>query len=267
MKKLLPISVCLNVGLAGGLICMLLLGRPQNPAASAVRMVATSPPENPATGASRPALTSTQPEPFRWSQLDAKDYHLYVKNLRGIGCPEATLYAIVSADVHAVYHQRIQSVEQQLAELDNAGWFLQAQTLGTKETLQAELQKMPDEEAAKIADLLGYKLEPQHSEVMTAQMDAPRRRNQSLSSPTMPLVMRDVDLKELNLNPQQIQVINDVRQSFLDDIGGSNQDPNDPGYYQRWLKAQPEADDMLRGMLGSTIFQNYQLAAGGNSDK
>jgi hypothetical protein len=65
----------------------------------------------------------------------------------------------------------------------------------------------------------------------------------------------------LNLTDQQIQVINDLRQNFTDEIGGPNQDPNDPAYLERWQKAQPEADDMLRGMLGITVWQNYQVAA------
>jgi hypothetical protein len=77
----------------------------------------------------------------------------------------------------------------------------------------------------------------------------------------MPLVLQSIDLTTMNLSDDQKQVIADIRQSFLDQIGGTNQDPNDPAYLERWQQAQPEADSMLRGMLGTSFFQDYQLVA------
>lgn len=76
----------------------------------------------------------------------------------------------------------------------------------------------------------------------------------------VPLVLQNIDLSALNPTPEQLQVINDVRQSFMKDIGGTSQDPNDPAYLQRWQKALPAADDTIRGMLGVGFFENYQMA-------
>ena len=34
---------------------------------------------------------------FRWSQLESSDYHQYMANLRGIGCPEETIRDLIIA--------------------------------------------------------------------------------------------------------------------------------------------------------------------------
>ena len=77
----------------------------------------------------------------------------------------------------------------------------------------------------------------------------------------MPLVFHEVDPSVVNLNPQQAQLVDDLRQKFIQDVGGPNQDPNDPAYSQRWQTNQPQADLDLCGMLGIYAFQSYQIAA------
>jgi len=74
-------------------------------------------------------------------------------------------------------------------------------------------------------------------------------------------VLQKVDLDALGLNEEQKQVITRIQQQFIDEVGGPNQDPGDPAYLERWKKAQPGSDDMLKALLGVTIFENYQLAA------
>jgi hypothetical protein len=81
------------------------------------------------------------------------------------------------------------------------------------------------------------------------------------SAIVLPLALQGIDLAAMNLSDDQKQVIAGVRQNFLAQIGGTNQDPDDPAYLQRWQQAQPAADDMLRAMLGTSIYQNYQLTA------
>jgi hypothetical protein len=89
----------------------------------------------------------------------------------------------------------------------------------------------------------------------------PSRHQSSERPAVLPLVFQEVDLAQLNLNPAQLQAIEDLRQRFLDQIGGLHQDPNDPGYLERWNKGQPELDNDLRGMIGFAAFQNYQIEA------
>jgi hypothetical protein len=91
--------------------------------------------------------------------------------------------------------------------------------------------------------------------------EIPFRKRSQERPVSMPLVFQDVDVSQLKLNREQIKGIDDLRQRFLDEIGGLEQNPNDPAYYERWLKSQPQIDDDLRGMIGMSAFQNYQIQA------
>jgi hypothetical protein len=93
-------------------------------------------------------------------------------------------------------------------------------------------------------------------------------RSRSQERPAvLPLVFQEIDLGQLNLNPDQLQAIDDLRQRFLDEIGGLHQDPKDPAYGERWKRSQPQIDDDLRGMIGVAAFQNYQIEAATVAEK
>ncbi len=79
----------------------------------------------------------------------------------------------------------------------------------------------------------------------------------------MPLVLRKIDLSRMKLGGGQLQAITELRQSFVDALGGPNQDPNDPAYRERWLKAQPEIDEMLKAAVGINAYQEIQVQASG----
>jgi hypothetical protein len=182
-----------------------------------------------------PATTLSESEPFRWSQLEsATDYRLYVKNLRDAGCPKQTLRDIVTGNVDRAF-----SAERRRLNLDG--------NEPTEWSLVAEEQL--------INQLLG---ETDDSALAKQSADGQDPGHPPIS---IPLVMQKVDLDALGLNDDQKEVIARIQQQFIEAIGGPYQDPNDSAYLQRWQKAQPESDDMLKGMLGSSIFENYQLAA------
>ncbi len=111
---------------------------------------------------------------------------------------------------------------------------------------------MPDEESAKIADLLGLK--PAPVQVATT---SPASANPA----SLPLVMQNVDLSALNLNAEEKQLIVNMRQNLLQQIGGSTADPSNPANLAQLQKAQPEMDDILKSMLGTSAYQDYQLQA------
>jgi hypothetical protein len=48
--------------------------------------------------------------PFNWQQVESADYRVYVKNLRAIGCPEATIRDIIVADVNEWFAGRIKEL-------------------------------------------------------------------------------------------------------------------------------------------------------------
>jgi len=262
MNAVSKTSMLLNLILLGSLIFVLEERRNAGNAPMPVTVIKAIPQAS-NVAASQPIIqTVEETKPFEWSQLESSDYRTYIKNLRAIGCPEPTLRAIVTADVDKLYSKRSQELEQKLDALENDSWSTQISSFDAQQTLKAELQKLPTEELDEIADLLGLKfaLEQVANALPASPISRNRRRLQD-NRIVLPLVFQNVDLSALNLNSQQIQVITDLRQSFFDEIGGPNQDPNDPAYRKRWQKAQPDIDNMLRGDLGISAFQNYQLAA------
>jgi hypothetical protein len=252
MKTALKISLILNLGLLVSLV-LVFGGANRQGGQSPATISSGTKPEAPRLppAVSKPAnYDPAQPLPFHWNQLYSNDYHIYVKSLRAIGCPEPTVRAIVTADVNSVFAIIDSQLEQQLSGIESGSWSNQLSGFNSEAALKAALQKIPDEETAKIADLLGLK--PVQMQVESSAPAAPL---------PMPLVMQNVDLSALNLNADQKQVIAGLRQDFLKQIGGTNHDPDDLAYQARWQKAQPDADNMLEAMMGNDIYTKYQLAA------
>jgi hypothetical protein len=261
MTKFLKVSMFLNVVLAGGAI-FIWMDR-QKPALSPAPMVqpATRPAEADRSASAIQMTTQAKPAPFRWNQLDASDYHVYVKNLRAIGCPEATVRAIVTADVHAAYQMQINALEKKLKAFASGSWSAEAGALNDEAKLKEQLQNLPGEEAAEIADLLGLKpdalsVAANDSSSSSSTDDEP---TQDPIPASVPLVFQNLDTSSLALDDQQTQAIASLRQRFVDQVGGTNQDPNDPAYLARWQQAQPAADSMLRSVLGNQSYSQYQL--------
>lgn len=256
MKTAVRISIILNLALAGALVWIWNVQRSEQTFSVQPAATQAAPPVLATSVSAPPSLGQTEPPPFRWSQLESSDYRTYVKNLRKAGCPKATLRAIVTADVDVDYRQRSRELQQKLEELENSSLAVQLGSYRDQQELKAQMLKLPDQESSEICDLLGLKAaaDPQ----ITA---ARHQRNSSNERARMPLVLQPVDASALNLNEQQMQVVQDLRQQFLDEIGGPNQDPADPAYRERWQNAQPETDASLRGALGITVFENFQLAA------
>jgi hypothetical protein len=155
MKTTLKISLLLNLGLAGVLIFLWADGR-KIPSASAPSVLSAQPPTAIAVPAPMPvSALRVEQSPFNWSQLASADYHTYVKNLRHIGCPEATLRVIITADVDARYRQRSGELEKKLDDLNNGSWAVQLSSYQDQQALKFELEKLPAEETAEINNFLG----------------------------------------------------------------------------------------------------------------
>lgn len=231
MKKALKISLCFNVLLTAGLCFILAKGR--NRKDSATRTV-----ELPASAS---ALANSPSTSFRWSQLESTNYLTYIANLRHIGCPEQTLRDIVTADVEGLYRVRAQDLRGQWAATQNQ----------SQPGLETALQQLAAEKKSVIARLLG----PDPN--LATDDSIASAQNQADKNVVLPLVWQNVDLSNLNLEAGQMQAIAGLRQNFLDEIGGTNQDPNDPAYRERWQKAQSQIDDALAGMIGRKAYLGY----------
>ena len=298
MNKALIVSSALNVALAGCLIYFLAHPHPEAGITVAAPPPAASRQTIPVATAAVPLAEPIKTKPFYWSQLESADYRTYVRNLRNSGCPEPTVRAIVTAEVDAVYRHDSGEIERKLAELAGGSWAVQLQSYDEQQALKARLQKMPAEENSEIAYLLGLTPQPGSagadsgpsstplaagksvatgSSLTSATTDSanpefantgspmPGARERWQGNPIIyPLVFQKVDLPTLNLSADQVQAVQNLQQSFVERIGGPNQDTSDPAYRQRWLAAQSAADNMLRDLLGWAGYSSYQIAARAN---
>ena len=82
------------------------------------------------------------------------------------------------------------------------------------------------------------------------------------ADPSLPVAFLTVAPEVLKLTPEQQESVQLVRDTFLARVGGAGQDPNDPAYHERWQKAQPEADELLKAYIGRGAFQEYQIRGG-----
>jgi hypothetical protein len=198
-----------------------------------------------------------EPKALSWSQVESSDYRTYIANLRRIGCPEQTIRDIITADLDGLYSPKREALQRKLAATDSIAG------LTGRRGIEIALDLLRDDEAATLAALLGA----ERSSGQSASEPAPvttttggRARSAEMTA-SLPLVFQDVDAAALKLNDRQVQAMDDLKQRFMDEIGGADRDPNDAGYRERWLNAQPEIDNMMRGMIGVNAFQDYQLAA------
>ncbi len=271
MKTTLKISILMNLVLLAGLVSMR-TSREVGLAPMVVddNAVCEQPPQIAALVAP-PAKQLAQPEPLYWSQLESSDYQTYVKNLRRIGCPEATLRAIVAADVDSVYQERNDDLRQKLSGYEQLSWEDKLKAYNAKQAWLAELQTLPAVKKSQMDNLLAAPAGSAPASVQATLAAASSgtaplvtstlvQRHDTQPIPELPLVYHDVDLSALNLNEQQIQTVHELRQTFVEAIGGPNQDPADPDYLQRWLKAQSDVDNLAKGMLGVMPWQTYQIA-------
>ena len=247
MRTILGSSLLLNCALAGS-VAYLLLDRPSAhlPAQGIVQDASASPP-------GEVAIPIAEARPFHWAQIEAADYRTYIGNLRGIGCPEQTIRDIIIADVHSLYAPRIARLEQRQAGTAPA----------TLATVSQAAQALRSEEALLLASLLGSNPAAVETSGPAAQagpgnLSQPPAANKPVA---MPLVFQRLDLASLNLNADQLQAINALRERFLSEIGGLGQDAADPAYRARWQQSQPAIDEDLEGMIGIEAFGEYQAQA------
>ena len=291
MKTPLIISLILNLGLLGGLVFSR-VDRPKVDPEFIPPVRATIP--LPAREVSAPAAQvrpRPEPAPFRWSQLDAPDYHLYVKNLRASGCPESTVRAIVTADVHAAYHAMNNDLEKRISELAGTPGSVSPGAFNNVVALKSELQDLPGQEAGKIADYLG--LAPIQLAATAASSPVPvtddkpdlnaapvqvaaasgasssplpgdTEESQPVKPVVMPLVFQSVNLAALGLPEGQTQSIENLRKSFVEKVGGTEQNPSDPAYLAVWQQNQPLFDNHLLYILGRPKYLEYQLQTASN---
>jgi len=240
-------SILFNVILV--VLCGWLASRPARQTGRPGAPAAPVPDESPAS------VSPQTTQPFRWTQLESTNYLVYVSNLRAIGCPEQTLRDIITADVASLYAQERKNPS--LGNADEARGDQNAGNLG-RQFRQPEppYETLVNSLLAGQAPVSGGTQISQQSEV--SALDFPQRHSRVF----MPVVFQAVDASEMNFNDQSLAAIERLRQSFVEAVGGPDQDPADPDYERRWLAAQDQSDDQFRALLGEEAFVRQQMLSG-----
>lgn len=191
----------------------------------------------------------------------AADYATFVKNLRACGCPEKTIQAIVAADVDDLYQSRVRDLKQNLAGSGQDSWQEKVKALQARPAWQAELAEIETEKRRAIAGYLAAGAVSAAAPA-AAQPPAPDQTGSALArvTPEMPLVFKEVDASRMALSDEQARAIDQLRNDFVEAVGGPDQDPNDPAYRRRWVAAQIQADAQLKAQLGLLGWEQYQVA-------
>lgn len=78
-------------------------------------------------------------------------------------------------------------------------------------------------------------------------------------SVSIPLAFTPIPPAVAAANPQVADAIQGLQQDFINAVGGPNQNPNDPAYYQRWVTAQKSLDEQYHLLVGDEAFLVEQM--------
>lgn len=276
MKATLKVSILLNLALLGAVI-VILANQREKKTAVAPGLTEAKPTAItgavPAPVALALAQSNAAPAPFHWSQLmSAKDYRLYIANLRAIGCPEATLEDIVRGDTGRAF-----SWERRQLNLDGSGdgpWS-QAREM----QLVASLLNGPSStEGAALAHGTKSLMKVNDGSQVVQAPVPPQSAGATTSS--YPLFLQNVNWSGMGFSPDQQAAIAQVRQQFQSEINGANQTPGDTANQSarvagsadpssnpepniatplaQWQTALQNADDQLQAQLGAQGYAAYE---------
>ena len=272
MKATLKVSILLNLVLFGGMIYILASRQKEMTASVPVLSVAEPPAEAVATPAA-PAPAGVEPAPFHWSQLvSAKDYRVYIANLRAMCCPETTVEDIVRGDTGRAF-----SWERSQLGLDGsgAGPWSQAREAQLVASL---LSGQSSTETGASAQSTGNPGQGNHDSEVAQASGSPQ--NEGVAAPSYPLFLQNPDWGALGFTAEQQAAIAQVRHQFQNEISGlnqklgdaanrnastastggtpSNSNPNDATALTQWQTALQNADDQLQALLGAQGYAAYQ---------
>ncbi len=270
MKMLLRVSLWLNLILLGVLF-YLAVGRKQAavPAPSAPEVSA----QPVADRLAPPAPPMAVSEPFCWRQLvSTKSYRAYIRNLRAIGCPEATIQDIVRGDT-----QRAFAFERRQLGLDGSGagpWSEMQERQLIASLLETPAGVSEGNGRAGIGGAGGTAQASAETQP-AANGDAAQNPAQTAAAAPAryPLFLQNPDWNALGFDAGQQAVIAQVRQQYQAAVRGltpSSADPanpdasaaNSPG--RKPLSQSPQqtalqaADEQLRGLLGVQGYLAYE---------
>jgi hypothetical protein len=114
-NKILAASLALNLTLAGGAIYIFqkpgVASISEKPAAIVIK-IKKEPQHSAPVREIQSGNEIASGNEFTWRKLEAKDFKIYIANLRAADCPEETIRDIITAEVNKLYASRIRAVRQ-----------------------------------------------------------------------------------------------------------------------------------------------------------
>ncbi|MDQ6632788.1 MAG: hypothetical protein M3Y82_13700 [Verrucomicrobiota bacterium] len=155
MKKIIFISIILNLALVAGIAHML---KKNSPSVSSKAALSTKPisKKNQLSSKSHGEIetifvTNAAPK-FNWETVESEDYKKYIANLRAIDCPEETIRDIIIADVEKYYAKKLRPLrkkEEQPFWKNSHGWG------GDNAEFSKAVSRFEKEKKALLKELLG----------------------------------------------------------------------------------------------------------------
>jgi hypothetical protein len=75
-----------------------------------------------------------------------------------------------------------------------------------------------------------------------------------------PLALLDSETLS-GLSEEQVTALNNLRQDFVTAIGGANQDPTSPEYFERWEAARAAIDERFLAQFGQDAYNQLSIEA------
>jgi len=195
-----------------------------------------------------------QPRSFDWVQVQSADLETYVANLRSTGCPEATIRNIVAPLIAQQFENRQKQVRANSTEQDPGA--VAAALESSRDAASALEEKLFGSEKLDDTSAPSTLGQPNIAVSRTNALVAESSTQGQAARFVMPVAL--LDASDAGLNPQQTAILDNLRQNFVEAIGGANQDPGDSTYASRWTKAQADSDDQYRLKFGWQAFERMQ---------
>lgn len=174
----------------------------------------------------------------------------YVTSLQAQGLPDATVRELVASRITAAYEPRRASVRSSSLRAGESAAML-----------QARLDRLNSEQGDLILQLVG-RAEPSANDtsVGTAEQAPSGVPIELGKPPIMPASMASTP-PDTAKTAVQLAEWEKQRNHFAQAIGGGKVDPSSPGYRQRWIGAQSDADQQFRLWFGDGAYVARQMQA------
>ncbi|QIF05761.1 hypothetical protein [Roseimicrobium sp. ORNL1] len=214
---------------------------------------------------------------FQWSQLEAADYPTYISRLRGVACPEGTIKDIISGELRAELAPKRADLERRI--LRSSDWS-PPRGVSRQEYFAAQIRKLEREIELAVSKLM------QSAPGLESPAVAEGQSQMQDATPPVryPAAMEDLSFQDITpaepgqkvrpgeqfkyiapgvveASPEQLASLHQIQEKFVQDLGGPNQDVEDPQYEQNWRAAQWKADQLLRARHGWAAHNNLTRAA------